>query len=105
MSADLFALQARNALAAGQQTPRLSNRLDMDRARQLGQEFEGFFLGQMLKPMFEGIEVEEPFGGGAAEEMWQSLQVEEMGKAFARAGGVGIADMVVQEMIKMQEIR
>lgn len=105
MNSDLFALQTQNALDAGRRNPSVSGRLDMSRARQIGEEFEAFFLGQMMKPMFEGIEVEEPFGGGMAEEMWRSLQVEEMGKSFAGAGGIGIADMVVQEMIKMQEIR
>lgn len=105
MSADLFALQAQNALDSGRAAPAVSGTLDMKHARRIAEDFEAFFLGQMLKPMFEGTEVEEPFGGGVAEEMWRSLQVEEMGKSFARAGGVGIADMVVQEMIKMQEVR
>jgi peptidoglycan hydrolase FlgJ len=105
MNTDLIALQAQNAIEAGRRMPIKPKSFDMGRARQTGEEFEAFFLGQMLKPMFEGIEVEEPFGGGVGEEMWQSLQVEEMGKAFARAGGIGIADLVVQEMIKMQEVQ
>ena len=35
--------------------------------------------------------------------MWRSLEVDEFGKAFAKAGGVGIADMVVRQMIQLQE--
>jgi hypothetical protein len=29
--------------------------------------------------------------------------VDEYGKAFARAGGIGIADAVLREILKMQE--
>ncbi len=100
-----LALQAQNALAAGQTAPRLGAGMDMTRARQAAEDFEAFFLSQMLQPMFSELDAEEPFGGGQAEKMWRSLQVDEMGKAFAKGGGVGIADMVFREMIKMQEVQ
>lgn len=68
-------------------------------------EFEGVFLAQMLAPMFRELSAEPPFGGGGAEEIWRSLQIEEFGKALARAGGIGLADHVVREMLAMQEGR
>lgn len=100
-----LALQAQNALAAGRTAPSLSRGADLTRARQTAEDFESFFLSQMLQPMFSELEAEEPFGGGQAEKMWRSLQVDEMGKAFAKTGGVGIADMVFREIIKMQEVQ
>jgi len=103
MSDSLLALQAENALAAGRRTPTVGRGMNLVRAREAAQDFEAFFLGQMLQPMFADLDAEEPFGGGAAESMWRSLLVDEYGKAFARQGGVGIADMVLREMIKMQE--
>ena len=99
----LMTLQAQNALAAGQQTPKMARGLNVGKAREAAQDFEAFFLSQMLQPMFAGISTDGPANGGEAEEMWRSFQVDEYGKAFARAGGIGIADMVFREMIRMQE--
>jgi len=74
-----------------------------DAMRKTAKEFEAMYLAQMLRPMFEGIEAEAPFGGGQAENMWKSLQIDEYGKAIADAGGIGLADAVVREMIMLQE--
>ncbi len=103
MADTVLALQAENAIAAGSRTPTLGRGMNLAKAHEAAQDFEAFFLSQMLQPMFADLDAEEPFGGGEAETMWRSLQVDEYGKAFARKGGVGIADMVVREMIKMQE--
>jgi hypothetical protein len=37
--------------------------------------------------------------------MWRSLQVVEYGKAIAQKGGIGIADSVFREMLKLQEVK
>jgi Rod binding domain-containing protein len=68
------------------------------RIKEVSQEFEGMFLGQMLAPMFEGLKSDAPFGGGSAETTWRSLLVQEYGKAMAKRGGIGIAPMVEKEM-------
>ena len=101
----LMTLQTQNALAAGRQTPSVARGMNVAKARQASQDFEAMFLSQMLQPMFANIGTEDgPTGGGQAESMWRSFQVDEYGKAFARSGGIGIADMVFREMIKMQEV-
>lgn len=66
------------------------------------QEFEAVFLGQMLAQMHQGIEAKAPFGGGFAEETYRSLMHQEIGKQMAATGGVGIAESVYAEMIRMQ---
>ena len=71
--------------------------------RQVAEDFEAFFLAQALAPMFKDIEPEEPFGGGPGEDIWRSMQVQEYGKAVAKQGGVGIADHVLEQMIRLQE--
>lgn len=76
---------------------------NLEDARRVAEEFEAFFLSQFMQPMFANLGAEEPFGGGLAEEMWQTLMVDEYGKAMARAGGVGIADAVLRQIILMQE--
>ena len=75
---------------------------DTARMRRTADEFEASFLAQMLRPMFEGLSTEAPFGGGHAEETWRGFLIDEMGKQIGRAGGVGLADQVMAEMIRMQ---
>ena len=76
-----------------------------DRAavRQAAEDFEAVFLTQMLAPMFDTLESDTMFGGGPSEEIYRSMMVEEYGKALARNGGVGIADHVELELLRIQE--
>lgn len=73
------------------------------RMRETAEAFEASFLSQMLKPMFEGLSTEAPFGGGEAEGTWRGFLVEAMAKQAVRAGGIGLADQVVARMLRMQE--
>lgn len=72
------------------------------RMRETAERFEASFLSQMLKPMFEGLSTDGPFGGGEAEGQWRSFMIDEMAKQTVRAGGIGLADTVMSEMIRMQ---
>ena len=67
------------------------------------QEFEAVFLAEMMKPMFEGIEVNELFGGGKGEEIFNDFLIQEYGKNMAATGGIGIATSVREELIRQQE--
>lgn len=73
------------------------------RMRETAEAFEASFLAQMLKPMFEGLSTDGPFGGGEAEGTWRSFMVEAMAKQTVKVGGIGLADQVVVQMLKMQE--
>ncbi|MBX9801614.1 MAG: rod-binding protein [Caulobacteraceae bacterium] len=84
---------------AGGSSPALS----AARMRETAEAFEASFLSQMLKPMFEGLSTEAPFGGGEAEGTWRGFLVDAMAKQTVRAGGIGLADQVVAQMLKMQE--
>ncbi|HEY9536151.1 MAG TPA: rod-binding protein [Kiloniellaceae bacterium] len=72
-------------------------------ARRVAEEFEALFLSEMLAPVFESTETDGLFGGGEGEKIFRSMMVQEYGKAIARSGGVGIADAVQREILKMQE--
>lgn len=74
-----------------------------DKARETAEAFEATFLAQMMKPMFEGLSTDGPFGGGSAEQTWRSFLVDEMAKKTVAAGGIGLASSVMSEMLKMQE--
>lgn len=74
-----------------------------ERMRKTAEDFEASFLSQMYKPMFEGLSTDGPFGGGDAEATWRSFLVDAMAKQTVKAGGIGLTDVVMSEMIKMQE--
>ena len=76
-----------------------------EKARDVAEKFEAFFLGQMLQPMFASIEPAEPFGGGHAEKIWKSLMVDEVGKSMAKNGGIGLADMIQTQLLQLQEVK
>ncbi len=71
--------------------------------RRVAQEFEALFLAEMLSPVFESADTDGLFGGGEGEKIYRSMMVQEYGKAVASAGGVGIADAVQREILRMQE--
>ncbi|MDP6174733.1 MAG: rod-binding protein [Rhodospirillales bacterium] len=91
------------ALQMGKAAPNTKGPMSAAKARETAVEFEAFFLGQMMQPMFANISAEKPFGGGHAEKMWRSMMVDEYGKAMAKSGGIGIADQVQREILRMQE--
>ena len=105
MSDNLFAAQAQTAYATAKAVPTVGKHITAQQARKVSEEFEAVFLSQMLQPMFANIEAEEPFGGGPGDEVWRSMQVDEIGKAMARAGGIGLSDSIYQQILKMQEAR
>jgi Rod binding domain-containing protein len=86
---------------AGRAAPRPT--ADPEAAARAAEEFEAVFLAQMLGHMFAGIDAGGPFGGGKAEETWRSMMIEEYGRVMAKAGGLGIADAVMAEMLRIQE--
>jgi Rod binding domain-containing protein len=73
------------------------------RLRETAEAFEASFLSQMMKPMFEGLSTEAPFGGGEAEATWRTFLLDAMAKQTVQAGGIGLTDTVMAEMLKMQE--
>jgi Rod binding domain-containing protein len=74
-----------------------------DEMRRAAEEFEAVFLAQMLAPMFEGLQTDGLGGGGLGEEIFRPMLIERYAEALSKAGGVGIADSVVREMMRLQQ--
>jgi len=72
-------------------------------ARKAGEEFEAFFMTQMLEHMFKGIPTDGYFGGGYGEGVYRSVMLQEYGRVLGKAGGIGIGDMVARELMRLQE--
>lgn len=72
------------------------------KVKDAAQAFEGQFLSMMFAQMFQGVPTDGPFGGGFGEEMFRSMMTDAMAKNVTKAGGIGLADTVQREMLKMQ---
>ncbi len=65
-------------------------------------DYEASFLSTMLGEMFQGVDTPAPFGGGEGEAAYKSFMTEAYAKQMAKSGGVGVANAVQREMLKMQ---
>ena len=75
-------------------TRKLTDEHEMANARKACQEFEAIFIHKMLSSMRAAFESEKgedkDFGG----DMFKSMMDEQLGIALARAGGIGLANML-----------
>jgi Rod binding domain-containing protein len=71
-------------------------------ARRVAEEFEAVFLAEMLAPLFDNLDTDGLGGGGAGERMFRPMLVEEYAKAIAQSGGVGVADSILAEILRIQ---
>jgi Rod binding domain-containing protein len=104
-STDAAALLSTGQMAyqAAHVPPQLGHVNSVAKANKVAQDFEAFFLGQMLQPMFQDIPTDGPMGGGSAEGMWRQMLVDEVGKSMAKAGGIGLAAQVKHQLLQAQE--
>ncbi|MET1754361.1 rod-binding protein [Novosphingobium sp. RD2P27] len=73
-----------------------------DVAAEKAREFEAVFLGQMAGLMLESVEMGDEFSGGHGEQMFRGILAERLGTEMARSGGVGLAPVVMDQIIRMQ---
>ena len=91
------------AQAPGTAAPNPAGAQDPSGAHKVAQDFEAFFLAQAMDAMFAGIESDKLFGAGNGENVYRSLLSQEYAKVAAKSGGVGIADAVQREILRLQE--
>ena len=103
---ELLNLQMANAVGASRsesQAPNVQGVRTEEEARAVAEEFEGFFLSQMVEAMFANVGEENPFGGGAGKKAFRGLLHEEYAKVMAQSGGLGLADRLTTEILRYQE--
>ena len=81
------------------QTPEGKTRKQIEHT---AKQFEAAFIAQMLGPMFEGAELSAPFGGGPGEAAFKSFLLDAVAEQMSRAGGLGLADDLTRQMLKLQ---
>ncbi|MEW9854519.1 rod-binding protein [Novosphingobium sp. M1R2S20] len=73
-----------------------------DAAAEKAREFEAVFLGQMANMMLESVEMGDEFSGGHGEQMFRGILAERLGTEMAKSGGIGLAPVVMDQIIRMQ---
>ncbi len=76
--------------------------LGRQKAEQTAKEFESMFLTQMLNEMTRELKPDANFGGGQGEQAYRSFLNTEYANAITNAGGIGLADTVLAQIIRMQ---
>ena len=74
------------------------------KARKTAQDYETMFLEQSLERMFATTGGEGPLGdNGTGGEVYRSMLVKEYAGNVVKSGGIGIADQVFREIMRLQE--
>jgi len=71
-------------------------------AKKVGQDFEGLFIGMMVKSMHESVGKDKLTGGGHGEDVYRSLLDQEYVAAAVKRGGFGLAKQIEKEIIRQE---
>lgn len=86
--------------------PRLGPSADPAKVAKAARDFEAMAIGQLLQPMFDTVDTaHDPFGGGAGEEAWKPMLVQEFARQIASHGGLGLAGPIYDAMMRVQEAK
>ena len=75
------------------------------KAKSAAGEFESMFLNSMFEQMNTKVDGDGPFGGSGALKVWRSFLTNQYAQMYAKAGGVGIAQHVYDELLKLQGVK
>jgi Rod binding domain-containing protein len=73
-------------------------------ARAAAEELEALFLSQLLQAMMPESETDAPFTGGPGESAFKGMLHEEYAKVMAKSGGIGLADDLAREIMRLQDV-
>jgi Rod binding domain-containing protein len=74
------------------------------KAKSASGDFESMFLNSMFQQMNTKTDGDGPFGGSGALKVWRSLLTDQYAKMFTQSGGIGIAQHVYDELLKLQGV-
>jgi peptidoglycan hydrolase FlgJ len=104
MTKSSFLPQMQLPAAAPPAASRLPQTADRAKLAKSAHEFEAMAIGQLLEPMFDTVDTaHSSFGGGAGEEAWKPMLVQEFAKQIEASGGLGLAKPIYDAMVRMQE--
>jgi flagellar protein FlgJ len=71
-------------------------------AKKAAQDFEGLFIGMMLKSMHETVGKDKITGGGHGEDVFRSMLDQEYVAATVKRGGFGLAKQIEKDIIRQE---
>jgi len=72
----------------------------VQKLEKVSRDFESIFLGYLLKTMRDTVPKSDFFGHTREQEIFGSMRDEEMAKGMSKAGGIGLAKMMVEQLKK-----
>ncbi|MBS1033592.1 rod-binding protein [Gluconobacter cerinus] len=80
------------------------NAPDAAKTLKAARDFESMTINQMLQPMFQSSDDSQSmFSGGAGEQQFRPMLVEQIAKQMENNGGLGMTDAINRQMLAMQE--
>lgn len=93
--------KARQLQRQGSGTAGLSEKQRLQ-ARKISQDFEGVFVGMMMKSMRSTVQEDKLTGGGHGEDVYRSLLDQEYATAAVKRGGLGLAKQIEKEIVRQE---
>ena len=74
------------------------------KAHEVAADFESVYVADAFKAMFKDVSVD-PLNGKSdnSNETWRDMLIDQYAKDFVKKGGIGIADGIAAQLIKIQE--
>jgi flagellar protein FlgJ len=73
---------------------------DEKKLKETCRDLEAVFINMMFSQMRSTVQKDELFGGGYAEDMYQDMLYEKYADEASKSGGIGIADILYQQLSK-----
>jgi flagellar protein FlgJ len=77
-------------------------KVDERRLRDTAQDVESIFLQQMLKTMRQAFPSGQAPLSGTGQRVYQEMMDEQLARAMAKGGGMGLAEMLVRDVLRRQ---
>jgi flagellar protein FlgJ len=100
---DTAAEKARQLKQQSNVNPALDDK-QRQKLKKISQDFEGLFVGMMMKSMRDTVGKDKLTGGGHGDEVYLSMLDQEYAAASVKRGGLGLAKQIEKELVR-QEIR
>ncbi len=81
-----------------------SGRPGLDKVEQAAREFEALLLTNLLRIMRESIDQSELFGSGLGGQFYMELIDQQIARALAEKGGIGIADLLMRQLESRERV-
>lgn len=85
------------SITAGSNPVSSPERVQQQKLKTMAQEFEAILIAAMLKEAQPRTQAD-PVTGGLSHDLYQQLFTDEIAKAIARSGGIGVGKMVERQL-------